>query len=87
MTSENASKQRKIYVYCLSGKSKICLIQGHGHYSDECKVLGDFGAKYVKGKPPKDCGNNTVPRNKFNRQQEKIPLLILGWMKSWYTWN
>ena len=53
-----------------SGKSKNCLIHGPGHSSYECKVLRDFGDKYVKGKPTKNRGNHTVPRNKFNRQQE-----------------
>ena len=49
---------------------KTCLIHGPGHSSDECKVLGDFDHEYAKGKLTKDHGNNPVPRNKFNRQQE-----------------
>ena len=32
--------------------------------------MGDCGAKYAKSNPNKDCGNHTVPRIKFNRQQE-----------------
>ena len=64
MMGESDGKCRKRYVDCLSG-----IIHSHGHYSDECKVLGDFGDKYVKYKPTKDSGNHTVPRNKFNKQQ------------------
>ena len=41
-----------------------------GHSFDELKVLGDFGAKYAKGKPTKKCGNNPVLGNKLNSQKE-----------------
>ena len=52
------------------GESKACLIHGPRHYSDECKVLGNFGDKYTKSKPTKEHGNRPVPRKIFNRQQE-----------------
>ena len=38
-------KRRKRYVYFPTGESKTCIIHGHGHSSNECKVLGDFDAK------------------------------------------
>ena len=62
-------KSRKLYVDCLTGKSKICLIHGSGHSSDECKVLRDFGVKYDKRKPTKEHWNHPVQREIINRQQ------------------
>ena len=56
-------------------KSKTCLIQGPSHSSDEYKLLGDFGVKYVKVKPNKDRGNHHVTKNKLNRQQENNAIL------------
>ena len=50
-------------------KSKTCLIYGPRHSSHECKVLGYFGSEYDKPRPTKYLGNNTIPENKFNRQQ------------------
>ena len=32
--------------------------------------MGEFGAKFAKGNPTKDCGNHPVPRNCFISQQE-----------------
>ena len=32
--------------------------------------MGDFGSKYSKIRPSKDCGHDTSNRNKFNRQQD-----------------
>ena len=52
------------------GESKICIIHGAGHCSDECKGLGDFGAKYTKGDLTKDRGNYPLTINKFTRQKE-----------------
>ena len=46
--SERVGKRRKRYVDYLTGKSKTCLIHGPSHSSYECKVLRDFGSKYVK---------------------------------------
>ena len=68
-TSESAGRRRKQYVDSPSGKSKTCLIHGPGYSSYECKDLGDFCARYAKGKPTKKRGNHPVPRNKFNRQK------------------
>ena len=42
---ESAGKRQKRYVDHPTDKSKIILIYGPGNSSDECKVLGDFGAK------------------------------------------
>ena len=65
---ESADRCRKRYVDRPSGELKTCLIHGPRHSSDECKVLGYFGANYAKFKPTKDRRNHPVPRNKFNEQ-------------------
>ena len=59
-----------IYVDYPTGKSKTFLIHVPGCSSDECKVLGDFGFKYIKRRPTKEHRKAPVPRNKFNRYQE-----------------
>ena len=74
---ESSDNNIKQYVDCPLGESKTCLIHGPGNYSDECKVLGDFGAKYPKGKPTKYHGNIHLPRKEFKRQQEIMSLLIM----------
>ena len=52
--SESAEKCRKMYVYHPKDRQKLnCIIHGPGHSSDECKVLGDSGSKYAKGRPTK----------------------------------
>ena len=53
-TNERADKCRKLYVDHSKSELKKCLIHGHGHYSDECKCLGDFGVKHAKGTHDKD---------------------------------
>ena len=68
--SEITGKRRKIHVDHTEGKSKNSLIHGPQNSSDECKVLGYFGSKYVKSIPTKDRGHNPVPGNKFNRQKD-----------------
>ena len=68
--SKSSDNHRKTYVDYSAGMSKTCLIHGPGNSSDECKILGDFGCKYVKSIPTKDRGHDTVPGNKFNRQKE-----------------
>ena len=72
---ESAVKRIKLYVDCLMVKSKTCLIHSPRSSSEECKVLGDFNNKYDKGNPTKDRSNHTVPRNKFNKQQENIAIV------------
>ena len=68
---EISGKRRKRYVDHLRDRKKYtCLIHGPGHSSDECKVLGDFGSKYYKGRPTKERGHHTIDINKFNRKQE-----------------
>ena len=62
---ESAGKRRKRYVDCLKIKSKTCLINGPRHSSDECEVMGDFGAKYAKVKPTKDYGDHSIPIKKL----------------------
>ena len=59
-----------IYLDHPKGESKTCLIHGPGISSYECKVLGDFGSKYVKIRTNEDCGHDTIPRKKFNSQEE-----------------
>ena len=66
---EISDKRRKKYVDLPLGKSKTCLIHGLRNSSVKCKVLGEFGDKYAKGKTNKDRVIHPVPRNKFNRQQ------------------
>ena len=46
------------------------MIHGPGHYSDECKVLGEFGTKYAAAQLTKDCGRNLIPRKEFQKKQE-----------------
>ena len=61
-TSESASKHRKIYVDYPKGKFKpTCLINGPGNSSDECKVLGYYGSKYVKSRANKDRRLSCLP--------------------------
>ena len=68
--SERSRKGRKRYVYYPRYRSKsICLIHGPENSSDKCKVLGQFGSKYAKSRPTKDCGKDTANRNKFNSQK------------------
>ena len=74
---ESAGNHRKQYLDCPLGESKICLINGPGHSYDECKVLGDFGAKYAKGKLTKDRGNHPVPMGKITGNRKITPLLIM----------
>ena len=45
------------------------------HYYDECKVLGEFGAKHVKANPTKYHGNHNSPKNKSNSQQENNSII------------
>ena len=80
---ESTGRSIKRYVDRPSGESKTCLIHGLDNSSDECKVLGYFGAKYTVGKPTEDHINNPVPGKKFNRHQENNS--IMGWMKLYYT--
>ena len=46
--------------------------------SDECKDLGDFGSKYAKYRPTKDCGQE--PATKKGLENIKI-IVLLFWMK------
>ena len=69
--SESAGKNRKRYVDNPKDISiHTCPIHIIGHSSDGCKVLGDFGSKYSKNMPTKDCGHDPVTRKKCNIQQE-----------------
>ena len=69
--SEIAGKCRKRCLDYPKGKYKpTCIIHDPVYYSDECKVLGNFGSKYAKNMPTKDRRNNNVLRKKFNRQQD-----------------
>ena len=67
---ESYVKRRKQYVYSSKSKSKTCLIHAPWNSSNECKVLGDFDARYPKGKPTKDHRNNPVLGKKISRHQE-----------------
>ena len=74
--SESAGKIIQRYVENSNGDSRTCFTNGPIHSSDECKVLGDFGYKYVKIIPTKDHGHDLVPRNKFNKHQENNTIRI-----------
>ena len=69
--SESTGKHRKRYVDYPKGNSKpTCLINGPGHSSDKCKLLGYFGSQYAKSRPTKYRENNPIKRDKFNKHQE-----------------
>ena len=72
---ERDGKRKKRYVDRPTGQSKTCLIHGPVHSSDKCKILGDFGAKYTKGKPTKGHGNHPIPRGKFYIQQKNNAII------------
>ena len=57
----------EIHVDILTVKSKNCLIHVSGHFSEECKVMGDFGTKYDNIRPTKYRGISPVPNKKINR--------------------
>ena len=63
--SESDGKLRKRHVDNLTVKSKKCLIHGPIYYSEECKVLGDFGTIYAKSRPTQAHQNIPVPRKKL----------------------
>ena len=58
------------------------MIHGAGYYSDECKVLGEFGTKYDISQPTKDRGINPVPRKDSIKNKKTKLLLTMWWMKS-----
>ena len=71
-TSESSGKRRKRFVDNPKDISKLtCLIYSPGHYSDKCKVLDDFGAKYAKDRTTKNHTHDPATNKKFVRQQEK----------------
>ena len=49
---------------------KNCMIYGLIHYSDECKVLGEFGTKYAVAQSTNNHGRNPIPRKRFQKKQE-----------------
>ena len=52
---ESAGKRRKMYLDDLKDRLKLaCIIHVPIHSLDECKVLGDFGTKYAKGRTTED---------------------------------
>ena len=61
---EIADKRRKRHVDSPTGKSKICLIHGPGHSTEECKILGDLGTNYANIRPTKYRGSSPLPRKK-----------------------
>ena len=55
---KRTSKYKKRYVYPLKDWSQITfLIHVPDHSPDECKGLNYFGARYIKGRPFKECGH------------------------------
>ena len=59
---QSAGKRRKIHVDSPTGKSKICLIHGPGHSSEECKVLGYFRTNYANSRHNKYHRSSPVIR-------------------------
>ena len=74
----STGKRRKRCVDFSKRNLKICSIHGNGHSSDECKVLGDFGAMYANSKHTKDHGNHPVLRENINRQPENSAVANSG---------
>ena len=72
---ESADMCQKRYVDFLKRKFKTCLIHVSGIFSDECKVLRGFGAKYDKSNTNKYHGNHPVPKKKINRQLENNAII------------
>ena len=65
-TSESSDKRIKRYLDHPKYRYKLtCLIHGHGNSSDQCKVLVDFGSKYSKSRPTKDCGHETEAKKEI----------------------
>ena len=81
---ESAGNRPKICVDNLKSESKTCLIHNPEHYSNECKVLGDFGTKYAKGKRDKDHNNNLVPRKNSTDSNKTTLLLTILWTRSYW---
>ena len=54
---------------------KNCMIYGLIHYSDECKVLGEFGTKYAAAQPTNNHGRNPIPRKRFQKKQENHTII------------
>ena len=70
MKDGSAEKRRKRYVDNPKSTSKIYMIHGSGHSSDECKALGEFGTKYTAAQPTKYRGRNPIPIKRFHKKQE-----------------
>ena len=51
------------------------MIHGPGHYSDEYKVLGELGTKYIAAQPTKDRGSNPIPRKGYHKKQENHTII------------
>ena len=51
------------------------MIHGPGHSSDEFKVLGEFGNKYVTSHITMDQGRNPIPRRGFQKKQENHTII------------
>ena len=48
---------------------------GIGHYSDECKVLGDFGTKYAAAQLTKTHGSNRIPKTGFKGKKYNYTII------------
>ena len=46
-----------------------------GNSSEECKVLGEYGAKYAASQRTKDHGRNPLPRKRFQKNQENHAII------------
>ena len=72
---ESTDKRGEQCLDLLKRKSKTCLIQVPRNSSDECNFLGDFSAKYSKGKPTEVHGDFPIPGNIFNIQMENNAII------------
>ena len=69
--SEISGNRRKGYVDHPNDRSKhTCLTHGPGNSSYGLNVFGNYGYKFSKIRPTKDCRYYPVTRGKFNRQQD-----------------
>ena len=68
--SESIRKHRKRYEDNQNNRFKnTYLIHVPGNSSDEFKVLRNFGSRYTKISPTKDCNHDLTTKNKFKRHQ------------------
>ena len=51
------------------------MTHGLGNFSDECKVLGEFGTKYAADQPTNNRGSTTIPKKGYQKKQENHAII------------